>query len=174
MIIEKIDEILFYFDANTFCSRYELDKSEEIASAVDSMINGYLYSICELLKRLDQKKEKVLVSFLLREYPSKLDSLAAKNTMTIPASTVVCAAQAAFISMAESFSTNISDRNYLSVFLAKCSPGNELYKNEKLIADWLSSSMTTVEEMKNPQTVKQAAIWNRVGSKISTGFSLFK
>ena len=172
--LEGMDEIIFYFDTNYFCSKYELDKSEEIASAVDMMINGYLYATTELLKRIDQKKEKILVSFLLKEYPSKLETLSSKNGISVPASGIVSAAQAAFISIAESFSTCVSDRSYLSVLLAKCTQANEIYKNEKLIGDWLATSMVSVEAMKNPQTAKQASTWNKVGSKVQTGFSLFK
>ena len=172
--LEEINEVIFYFDTNYFCSKFELDKSEEIASAVDTMINGYLYATTELIKRIDQKKEKILVSFLLKEYPSKLEALSSKNTLSVPASGIVSAAQAAFISIAESFSTYISDRSYLSVLLAKCNQTNEIYKNEKLIGDWLSTNMVSVEAMKNPQTTKQASIWNKVGSKVQTGFSLFK
>lgn len=172
--LEEINEVIFYFDTNYFCSKFELDKSEEIASAVDMMVNGYLYSTTELLKRIDQKKEKILVSFVLREYPSKLEALSSKNSLSVPASGIVSAAQAAFISIAESFSTYVSDRNHLSVMLARCSQTNEIYKNEKLIGDWLSTSMVSVEAMKNHQTVKQASVWNKVGTKVLTGFSLFK
>jgi len=172
--LENLDEVIFYFDTNYFCSKFELDKAEEISNAVDTMINGYLYASAELLKRLDQKKEKTLITFLLREYPSKLEMLSSKNAVSVPASGIVSAAQAAFVAFAESFSTYVSDKNYISVLLAKCGPSNELYKNEKLIGDWLAASMTTVEEMKNPQTVKQASTWNKAGSKVSTGFPFFK
>lgn len=172
--MENLDEIIFYFDTNYFCSKFELDKSEDISAAVDTMINGYLYASAELIKRLEQKKDKTLITFLLREYPSKLEILSSKNTVSVPASGIVSAAQAAFTAFAESFSTYVSDRAYISVLLAKCSPSNELYKNEKLIGDWLASSMTSVEEMKTPQTLKQASTWNKAGSKIQTGFSLFR
>lgn len=172
--LETFDEVIFYFDTNYFCSKFELDKSEEIASGVDLMINSYLYATTELLKRIDQLKEKVIVTFLVREYPSKLEMLSMKNAVSVPASGIVSAAQAAFKSIAESFATNISDRNYLSVLLAECNTNNEMYKNEKLIGDWLGTSMVSVKAMKNPQTVKQASTWNKVGSKVQTGFSLFK
>lgn len=172
--LEDINEVLFYFDTNYFCSKFELDKSEEIANAVDQMINQYLYTTAELLKRIDQRKEKILVSFLLREYPSKLEAVNSKNGATLPASAIVSAAQQSFISIAESFSTNISDRSYLSVLLANCNPVNENYKNEKSIAVWLAASMETIKGQKNPQTVKQASTWNKVGSKVSSGFPFFK
>jgi len=172
--LENIDEVVFYFDTNYFCSKFELDKSEEIANAVDQMINAYLYSTSELLKRIDQRKEKILVSFLLRDYPNKLEAVTAKGTVTLPPSAIVSAAQQAFISLAESFSTNVADRNYLSVLLANCSPSNEMYKNEKSIAVWLTASMETIKSLKNPQTVKQASTWNKVGSKVSGGFGFLK
>ena len=37
----NLDEVVFYFDANYFASRFELDKTEEIANSVDYMISGY-------------------------------------------------------------------------------------------------------------------------------------
>jgi len=172
--LESIDEVLFYFDTNYFCSKFELDKTEDIANAVDQMLNAFLYSSAELLKRIDQRKEKILVSFLVREYPSRLETIASKNPVSLPASAVVSAAQQAFISLAESFATNVADREYLSVILASCKPTNELYKNEKSIAVWLTTSMETVKGLKNPQSVKTAATWNKVGSKISTGFPFLK
>ncbi len=100
--------------------------------------------------------------------------ISSKAAGIVPASTVVSAAQAAFCAIAESFSTNVSDRDYLSVILAKCAYSNELYKNEDAIAEWTISALDTVKLMKNPQTLKQATTWNKVGSKVSTGFSLFK
>lgn len=170
----NIDEVVFYFDANYFASKFELDKTEEIANSVDYMITGYFYAVGELLKRIDQKKEKITVSFLLRDYPSKYDVCSAKSAAIVPASNIVSAAKQAFISMAENFSTNVSDKDYISVLLAKCSFGNDIYKNEKLIGDWLCESLTTISAAKNHQSVKNAGTWNKVGSKVSTGFALFK
>lgn len=171
---EKIDEVLFYFDANYFCSKFELDKTEEISSAVDMMINSYLYASSELLKRIDQLKEKILVSFIVKEYPSKVEMLSSKAPVSVPASGIVSTAQAAFVSMAENFATNVADRQYLSVMLGNCNVSNELYKNEKVIGDWTATGLTSVRAMKNPQTVKQAVTWNKVGGKVQTGFSLFR
>ena len=91
-----------------------------------------------------------------------------------PTSNLVNAAQQAFISLAENISTLVSDKSYLSVILAKCDPSNELFDNEKQIAEWITQGIDTVKSMKNHQTIKQAGTWNKVGAKISTGFSLFK
>lgn len=168
-----INEALFYFDANAFASKFEVDKSEEIASGVDMMINAYLYASSEFLKRIDQKKSNVFVSFLLKEYPSKYNNIMSKSNGQIPASTIVSVAQNAFTALAESFSTAVAERSYLSVLLAKCSYNNELYKNEKLIADWITDSMDFIRNAKKQQTPKQAATWNKVGGKIQSGFSLF-
>lgn len=172
--LENIDEVLFYFDANYFSTKFELDKTEEIANAVDVMICSYFYMVSELLKRIDQKKEKIVVTFLLKEYPSKFEVCLAKSLATVPAASVVSAAQAAFISMAENFSTYILNRDFLSVLLAKCPMGNEFYKNEKSIGDWIASSLDTIKTAKNHQTLKNAGNWNKVGGKIFAGFSLFK
>ena len=169
----NIDEVVFYFDANYFASKFELDKTEEIASSVDFMISGYIYAVGELLKRIEQKKEKITVSFL-RDYPSKYEVCLQKSAAVVPASNVVSAAKQAFISAAENFSTNVSEKDYISVLLAKCPIGNDLYKNEKMIGDWLCESLTAVSGAKNHQSVKAAGTWNKVGSKVSTGFALFK
>ncbi len=172
--LEHIDEVVFYFDTNYFCSKFEIDRTEDISNAVDTMINAFFYSTIELLKRLEQIKEKTTVLFLIREYPSKFNLLFSKSAGLLPASSIVSAAEEAFRSIAESFSTNVADKNYLSVVLAKCSFTNELYKNEDSIADWTASAFDSIKTMKNHQTVKQACVWNKVGAKLSTGFSLFR
>ena len=100
--------------------------------------------------------------------------ISSKAAGVVPASGIVSAAQAAFCALAENFSTCVTERNYLSVLLAKCSFSNELYKNEDGLADWLVSALDSIKAMKNPQTAKQAGVWNKVGGKVSTGFALFK
>lgn len=174
--LETFDEAVFYFDAANFCSLYEIDRTEDISNAIDNMISGFMFATTELLKRIDQRKEKITVAFIVKEYPSKYEMISAKGTAMglVPASTVVSAAEAAFCAIAESFSTNVNGRDFLSVILAKCSRANELYKNEDAIAEWLISAFDTIRMMKNPQTAKQAAAWNKVGSKLQTGFALFR
>lgn len=172
--LDNLDEVVFYFDASHFCSQFELDRTEDISNGIDTMISGFIFSANELFKRIDQKKEKISVAFLIKEYPSKYEMISSKTAGIVPASTVVSAAQAAFCAIAESFSTNVGDRDYLSVLLAKCSFTNELYKNEDGIADWLTGALDSIKAMKNPQSVKQAGIWNKVGGKVSTGFALFR
>lgn len=172
--LEQIDEVVFYFDTNYFCSKFETDRTEDISNAVDTMINAYFYSTTELLKRLDQIKEKTSILFLVREYPSKYEMMFSKTSGLVPPGAIVSAAENAFRAIAEGFATNVADKNYLSVILAKCAFTNELYKNEEAIADWAATAFDSVKAMKNPQTIKQACVWNKVGGKISTGFSLFK
>lgn len=172
--LEALDEVVFYFDASNFCSQFELDRTEDLSNGIDTMISGFVFAATELLKRIDQRKDKISVLFLVKEYPSKYEMLSSKAAGIVPASTIVSAAQAAFCAVAESFATNVADREYLSVVLAKCAYSNELYKNEDAIADWTVSALNTIETMKNPQTVKQACAWNKVGAKVSTGFALFR
>jgi len=172
--LNSIDNIIFYFDTPYYCSRFELDKTEEVSSAVDSMINSYLYGIGEALKRIDQRKEKITVTFIVKEYPSKAEAtLNSKIQASITASSVVSAAQAAFEVLAENFAMNVNDREYLSVILGKCQITNEIYKNERAIANWCMDSLSSVNSQKNHQTVKAAANWNKVGTKLQTGFALF-
>jgi len=172
--LEALDEVVFYFDASNFCTQFELDRTEDLSNGIDTMISGFIFSATELLKRIDQRKEKISVLFLVKEYPSKYDMVSSKTAGLVPASTVVSAAQAAFCALAENFSTNVADRDFLSVILAKCAYTNDFYKNEDGIADWVVSAFDSVKTMKNPQTVKQATTWNKVGGKVSTGFALFK
>ncbi len=172
--LETFDEVVFYFDAGFFCTQFELDRTEDISNAVDTMINSFLFSATELIKRIDQRKEKITVAFVVKEYPSKFEMVSSKTAGIVPASGIVSAAQAAFCALAENFSTYVAERNYLSVLLAKCSFNNELYKNEDGIADWLVVALDSIKTMKNPQTLKQACNWNKAGGKVSTGFTLFR
>lgn len=172
--LETFDEVVFYFDSSYFCTQFELDRTEDISNAVDTMMNSFLFSATELIKRIDQRKEKITVAFLVKEYPSKFDMISSKTAGIVPACGIVSAAQAAFCALAENFSTYVAERNYLSVLLAKCSFNNELYKNEDGIADWLVGALDSIKTMKNPQTLKQSCNWNKAGGKVSTGFTLFR
>lgn len=170
----SIDEVLVYFDVNKFCSQFEVDKIEEISKGFETMITSYYHFVSDLLRRIDQKKEKVSVMFLLKDYPSKYEMILSKNSAIVPCSTIVSVAKSAFISLAESFSTNVLEKSYLSVLLAKCSLNNEIYQNENEIFSWILNTFDSLKNQKNPQTIKQSTIWNKVGSKIQSGFSLFR
>ena len=172
--LEHIDEVLFYFDANNFCTKYNSDKTEEISVGVDNMMTSFFYFTNELLKRIEQRKEKICVCFLVKEYPSKYEIISSKAAGIVPASTIVSSAQSSFKTLAENFSTNVVGRDYLSVILAKCGHDNELYKSDDAVANWIASSFDTLHNLKNPQTAKHSGTWNKVGSKIQTGFSLFR
>ena len=172
--LETLDEVVFYFDASTFCTQFELDRTEDFSNGIDTLISSFLFSAAELLKRLDQRKEKTTVLFLVKEYPSKYEMLSSKMSGIVPASTIVSTAQAAFCALAENFSANVADRDYLTVVLAKCGFSNEFYKNEDGIADWVVNALNSVKTMKNPQSAKQAGSWNKVGAKLATGFALFR
>ena len=97
-----------------------------------------------------------------------------KTSGLVPPGAIVSAAENAFRAIAEGFATNVADKNYLSVILAKCAFTNELYKNEEAIADWAATAFDSVKAMKNPQSAKQAGVWNKVGGKVSTGFAIFR
>ena len=123
--LETLDEVVFYFDASTFCTQFELDRTEDFSNGIDTLISSFLFSAAELLKRLDQRKEKTTVLFLVKEYPSKYEMLSTKMSGIVPASTIVSTAQAAFCALAENFSANVDDRDYLTVVLANCGFSNE-------------------------------------------------
>jgi len=173
--LEKINHVIFYYDSAYLCSKFELDKTDELSMAVDQLINSYLYTAGELIKRIDQKKEDICVSFIVKNYPSKyeISTAGSKNAGILPASNIVSVGEAAFTTLAENFSTFVADREYLSVILAKYQYNNELFKNDRQLAQWLLESYDSLAQAKHKQSVKQASVWNKVGTKLSSGFKLF-
>ena len=174
--LEALDEFVLFFDSYWFGTRFELDRTEDLSLAVETMITGYQYFLNELSLRLEQRKEPVTVAFVVKTYPSKAELLYSgnKNINLHPTSNIVNAAQQAFISMAENFATLVGDRQYLSVLLAKCDNSNELFTSDKQLGTWVKESIGAIEGFKNHQGVKQAATWVKAGGKVSNGFSLFK
>lgn len=172
--LQNISEYVIVFDSHYFAQHFELDRSENITEAVDTMINSYQFFLSELLFRLEQKKEQAVLVFLVKTYPSKyeISHNGNKNVNMHATSNIVNAAQQAFISLAENTSTLVAERSYLSVLLAKCDPTNELFNSDKQIADWIIQSIDTIKGYKNHQSSKQAEIWTKAGAKIPAGLSL--
>lgn len=170
-----INEYLFYFDSYYYSTKFELDKTEYVTAATDSLISSYQFFINELLTRLEQKKEPSVIAFMAKTYPSKYEVLhnGTKGVNIHPASNIVSAAQEAFISLAANTSTLVGERPYLSVLLSKCDYTNELFSSEKQLASWLAQGIDSIKGMKNHQTAKQAGTWVKAGAKIPTGLSLF-
>lgn len=174
--LEELNQYVICFDSYWYAQQFELDRTEDVSAAIDSMVTGYQFFINELLLRLEQRKDPVSVVFLVRTYPSKAENLrsGSKNVNIHPTSNIVNSAQQAFIALAENIATLVSDKPYLSVLLAKCDKDNELFNNEKHLANWVKESISVMEGFKNHQGVKQACNWIRAGGKVSNGFSLFK
>ena len=174
--LEELNQIVLFFDSYYFGTRFELDRTEDVSAAVDTMIASFQYFINELLLRLEQRKDPVTVVFLAKTYPSKAENLRSgnKNVNIHPTSNIVNSAQEAFIALAENFATLVGDKQYLSVLLAKCEQTNELYNSDKQLAAWVKECLGTIEGFKTHQGAKQACTWVRAGGKISNGFSLFK
>ncbi len=175
--IQDINEVIVYFDAPAYAAKFDTDKTENVSAAVDMMISGYQLFINEFLFRLNQRQEKTALSFLVRSCPSKYDMIhtySYKNTSIMPASNIVISSECAFIALAENIAAFYGDSQLCTVFLAQCNATNELYKNEQEIARWMISSFDALKEPKLKYGVKQATSWNKVGAKLSTGFSLFK
>ena len=174
--LEELNQFVVYFDSYWYSQRFELDRTEDISAAIDTMISSYQYFVNELLLRLEQRKEPVTIVFLVKSYPSKVENLrsGSKNVNIHPTSNIVNSAQEAFISLAENFATHVADKQYLSVLLARCDQTNELFNSEKHLAAWVKESIGVIEGFKNHQGVKQACSWIRAGGKVSNGFSLFK
>ena len=171
----EINEYLFYFDSYYYSTKFDLDKTEYVTAATDSLISSYQLFINELLTRLEQKKEPSVLAFVAKTYPSKYEVLhnGTKGVNIHPASNIVSAAQEAFLSLAENTSTLVGERPYLSVLLSKCDYTNEFFSSEKQLASWLAQGIDSIKGMKNHQTAKQAGTWVKAGAKIPTGLSLF-
>ena len=174
--LEQLDEFVLFFDSYWFATRFELDRTEDVSVAVETMISSFQYFINELMLRMEQRKDPVTVAFVAKTYPSKAEIVHSgnKSINLHPTSNIVNAAQQAFISLAENFATLVSDRQYLSVLLAKCDQTNELYDSDKQLGSWVKESINTIEGFKSHQNVKQACTWVKAGGKVSNGFSLFK
>ncbi|MBP5603764.1 MAG: hypothetical protein J6X78_13655 [Treponema sp.] len=174
--LEELNQIVIYFDSYYFGTKFELDRTEDVSSAIDTMITSFQYFTNELLVRLEQRKEPVTVVFLTKTYPSKAEVFHSgnKNMNIHPTSNIVNSAQAAFIALAENFATLVGDKQYLSVLLAKCDQTNELFNSDKQLGNWVKESISTIEGFKNHQSAKQACSWIKAGGKVSNGFSLFK
>ena len=174
--LEQLDEFVLLFDSYWFSTRFELDRTEDVTVAVETMITSFQYFVNELMLRLEQRKDPVTVAFVAKTYPSKAEIVHSgnKNINLHPTSNIVNAAQQAFISLAENFATLVSDRQYLSVLLANCDQTNELFNSDKQLGNWVKESIGAIEGFKNRQSVKQACTWVKAGGKVSNGFSLFK
>ena len=174
--LDELDEYVLFFDSYWFSTKFELDRTEDLSLAVETMITSYAYFINELLLRFEQRKDPVTLAFVVKTYPSKAELLHSgnKSINLHPTSNIVNAAQQAFISLAENVSTLVSDKPYLSVLLAKCDHTNELFNNDKQLGSWVKESISAIEGFKSRQSVKQASTWVKVGGKVNNGFSLFK
>lgn len=174
--MQELDQYIIYFDSMFFASKFELDKTENVSVALDTMFASYQFFVNELLLRLEQKKDPAVVSFVLRSYPSKFETLHSSNKSVnlVPSSNIVNAAQCAFVSLAENISTLVADKPYMSVVLVNCEPANEMYNDEKALGTWVSQTMDSVRKQKSHQSVKQASTWLKPGTKVSTGFSFFR
>lgn len=172
--LPDLSQYVVFFDTQYYASKFELDRTESVSLAVDAMFANYQLLVNEILLRLEQRKDPVVVSFLVKTYPSRFETLhSSGKTSLVPSSNIVNAAQNAFISLAENVSTLVQDKTYMSVLLAKCDPSNELYDNDHELGEWMAKALDSVAAMKSKQTAKQASQWIRPGSRVS-GFSLFK
>lgn len=173
--LQKIDEVVLYFDSLYFASKFDADKTENVTPAIEQMITGFQFFINELILRMGQRNEKIIISFLVRSVPSRYEMNFTNTYKTLnvfPASNIVISAEKAFMALAENTAALIGDE--ASVFLGQCTATNDYYKNEQEIARWMISAFDVLSNPKTKYGAKQAVVWNKAGSKFSTGFSLFK
>ena len=174
--LEELNQYVLLFDSYWFATKFELDRTEDVSVAIETMVSSFQYFVNELSLRLEQRKEPVTVAFVVKTYPSKAELVHSgnKSINLHPTSNIVNAAQQAFISLAENFATLVSDKPYLSVMLAKCDHTNELFSSDKQLGTWVKECINAMEGFKSRQSVKQACSWVKAGGKVSNGFSLFK
>ena len=159
--LQGLKKVILYFDADYFSNHFGDGKSNDIAEAIDTMITPFLYITDELLKRADQKKDRLTVAFLL------------KNQDEEKTSGIVSIAQAAFCQLAQNFCKNINSREYLRIFLAKNMAASDNISSEAQLAGWLLKGMEETSELAK-QTEKQAASWIKAGAKTGKAFPFFK
>ena len=159
--LDEINAVIFYFDADYLSKKFVDNRSDEISTAIDTMISPFLYISDEILRRADQKRERLTVGFVIKNQNE------AANTKIVEVSL------AAFVRLAEKFSENVIERDYLRVFLAKSLAATDSFGTEQQLGEWaLSAAMSLADSKK--QTVKQAGTWNKAGAKLGSGFPFFK
>lgn len=159
--LQGLKNVILYFDADYFSNLFADGRTTDIASAIDTMITPFLYITDELLKRADQKKERLTVAFLI------------KNQDEEKTSGIVSIAQAAFCQLAQNFCKNIASREYLRVFLAKHMTASDNISSEAQLAVWMLRGMDSAAETSR-QSEKQAATWVKAGAKTGKAFPFFK
>lgn len=159
--LDGIDGAVFYFDADYLSKKFIDNRSDEISTAIDTMISPFLYSTEELLRRAEQKREKLTVLFII------------KNQNEVANTKIVDISLAAFARLAEKFAENVLERDYLRVFLAKSLVSSDSVGTEQQLGEWTASALLWAAESKK-QTLKQASSWNKAGSKIGAVLPFFK
>ena len=158
--LETIENVIFYFDADYLSTRFLDNSTDEISTAIDTMTTSFLYITSELLRRAEQKRNKLCAAFIV------------KNLKPEQTSGIVKIAEAAFCQLAENFAQNVGERDYLRVFLAKSSGATEAVAEEQALGEWAAKALSEIAEKK--QSVKQAAAWIKAGGKVGSGFPFFK
>ena len=158
--LETIENVIFYFDADYLSTRFLDNNTDEISTAIDTMTTSFLYITSELLRRAEQKRNKLCAGFIV------------KNLKPEQTSGIVKIAEAAFCQLAENFAQNVGERDYLRVFLAKSSGATEAVAEEQALGEWAAKALSEISEKK--QSVKQAAAWIKAGGKVGSGFPFFK
>lgn len=158
--LEKLENAVFYFDADYLSTKFLDNRTDEISNAIDSMITPFLYITDELLKRADQKRNRLCAGFVVKNHKPEQNS------------GIVKIAMAAFCQLAENFAQEVTDRDYLRVCLAKSSGANEAVADETQLGVWIAKALSEIADKK--QTAKQAATWNKAGGKVGGAFPFFK
>lgn len=173
----KVDEMILYFDASLYASQFTSLSPEECSRAQDTMVQGYQYVAMEFLTRLDARKQNGTLVFINRTHPGMADAVSspsAKSTTAIFANPFVKSAEKAFQGFAENIAAFVGEKPQTNVVLVSCSSTNDANESDSALATWLVSYIDSLERAKKKPTVRQTLQWLKIGSKLQTGFQLFR
>lgn len=170
----NIDNAIVFFDAPYYNTLFDDVSIEEASKSTDALILGYEYFVLEYINRITQKQTNARLIFLLRSYPSLCDvdhSSSLKKQQVIPGPLFVSTAQSAFESFCENIATFLLNNKFLSTLLVTAGENNEVGRNDESLAAWLVDYLKSLDEKSD---LAKSTFWCKAGSKLSSGFSLFR
>lgn len=173
----KVDEMILYFDASLYATQFTSLVPEECSRAQDVMVSGYQYAAMEFLTRLDARKQNGTLVFINRTHPGMADAVStpsSKSTTAVFANPFVKSAEKAFQAFAENIAAYVGAKPQVDVVLVSCGAQNDSNESDAALASWLSSYTAALETAKKKPTVRQTLQWIKIGSKLQTGFQLFR
>ena len=163
-----IDEAVLYFDASVYVEQFTALSPEECTRAIDTMISGYEYLTMELLNRIEQRKARGKLIFIVKHHPSMAEvirSSSLRSSTASPANPFVNSAEAAFVAFAENIAAFAGDKQNVTIVLITCDAQNEIASNDASLASWLAAYLADIDSAKHKMSAKQSLSWVKAGSK---------